>query len=762
MRCTPVLALLLAFGLCSSAAAQSPLAKHQPATAPTPAPAAPAPAPAPAPANPPQSAIIPGSPLAALTGAPPPAPNEKVTAPFGTDSLGFSITSVLGKEAAGTFHQFISAVDQSTRLTPIISWLEGFSTHPARQANAVSIGLALLFALLPALVVDAIIRFALRRPAALCAKYALPRRHEFLPEADTQGLVDAEAGETEKRPSRRVSVLAWLRRAIFALLSFGLALLPLAGFALCLQLIISSGVPSTRAANLAVIGVGNAYLVGRASVEFLRLLLAPSAPGLRLIIMPSGRATSLMRRGVVLAATGFFGYCLASIAVILGLSQDGTNVLIRLIALIINVEIAVAIWQSRHLVGSWIAGSPEATGSIAGFRRRLGDIGHYALMFYVLALWIAWVGGVHNAFGVLLRVVLVLVAALAIGRWAWIGSSLALERLFPDATALQHPTFFSRARTYNPLLRSFLRGAIGALVVLLILQGWGVNAFGWLLNNPLSRSLLGALVSIVITIAVALALWEFANHQLNGRIERLVAIGRLHQASRLRTLTPILRAAIGVLISIVAGFICLSKIGVNAAPLFAGAGVVGIAVGFGSQKLVQDIITGLFLLLEDAMQVGDVVSLAGLSGTVERLSVRTIRLRGGDGSVNIIPFSSVSTVTNMTREFGYAQIAVTVAYKENLERVNAVLADIARTMRAEPAWGAKMRDDLQIFGLDEFGALGFTITGQIRTGPGQHWGVRREFYGRVQKRFAEEGIEIPYNQQNFRIDLPSLPAVEQK
>ncbi len=207
---------------------------------------------------------------------------------------------------------------------------------------------------------------------------------------------------------------------------------------------------------------------------------------------------------------------------------------------------------------------------------------------------------------------------------------------------------------------------------------------------------------------------------------------------------PIIRATLAIVISLVAGLICLSKIGVNAAPLLAGAGVLGIAIGFGSQKLVQDVITGLFLLLEDAMQVGDVISLAGMSGTVERLSIRTIRLRGGDGSVNIIPFSAVTTVTNMTRDFSYAQISIGVGYEEDLPHVFAVLTEIGRSMRADPVWGTMMRDDLQIFGLDQFGASALTITGQIRTGPGQHWSVRREFYARVKQRFEAEGIELPY------------------
>jgi small conductance mechanosensitive channel len=152
-----------------------------------------------------------------------------------------------------------------------------------------------------------------------------------------------------------------------------------------------------------------------------------------------------------------------------------------------------------------------------------------------------------------------------------------------------------------------------------------------------------------------------------------------------------------------------------------------------------------------------VITLAGMTGTVERLSIRTIRLRGGDGSINIIPFSAVTTVTNMTRDFGYAQISIQVGYEEDLPRVYAVMTDVARTMRAEPAWGAMMRDDLQIFGLDQFGASALVITGQIRTGPGQHWSVRREFYGRIKQRFEAEHIDMPYT---YLAPAPPRPAAE--
>jgi small conductance mechanosensitive channel len=466
---------------------------------------------------------------------------------------------------------------------------------------------------------------------------------------------------------------------------------------------------------------------------------------------------------LVVLATVFFAFSLISSAIILGLPQAGAGALTRIASLAVHLEAAYGIWQSRRLVASWIIGNPAAKGAVPWLRQRLGRRWHYLALFYVLALWVAWAGGVQNAFGLLLRAVVVLIAAVAVGRLAWSGSAVLLERAFPDPASAaakgRHPALLARARAYNPLIRFTFRAVIGAAVLLFVLQGWGVDALGWLQGNAVSRALFSALLSVFITTGIALCLWEVLNYVLYTRVERLTSTGRKRQATRLRTLAPILRAALGTFIFVITLVVCLSQIGVNTTGLLAVSSIAGIAVGFGSQKLVQDIITGLFMLLEDAIQVGDVVTLAGMTGTVERLSIRTIRLRGGDGSVNIIPFSSVTTVTNATRDFNNAEFAITVSYRESLDYVCAVITDIGRDMRAEPAWGAMIRDDLQLFGLDKFGEQGMVISGQIRTGPGQNAAVRREFFRRVQQRFSAEGIIIPFGRPNvFQMEMPPSPV----
>jgi len=699
-----------------------------------------------APAKPAVSTIIPGSPLAALTGAAPDADTaENPPSPFGTEALGMSVTHLITVEATGTVVDFVSAVQKSTRLTPVWQWLQSFGSDPVRRAHAAQIAEGLVITLLPALAAEALIRLALSRPRAAVVARARARFEAETP-VESPGIAAAEAGEIEERPGRRETLLAWAHRLLLAVLLLLLNLGPILGFGVAAGLLLNAGYVTSRDAHLSIVGVGNAYLICRNSLEISRFFTAPWTPQLRLAALADAHALKLNKWLRILLATGGFSYAIVSIAEILELPAEGAKAVILLLVLAIHIELAMMVWLSRRVVAGWIRGKQDPKNVFAPWRRRVAAGWHYPALFYILALWVAYAGGVHNAFGVLLRVVLYFMAAMILGRLGWSGSDRGLERLFPDPKArdLRHPNFVSRARSYNPLIRTVIRIVIAIGVLAVILLGWGVRLLPWLLKNPISRGLIVAFAWVIVIVAIALVIWEIANGWLDGRTEKLAKAGKTRQALRLRTLAPILKATFGTMIGLLAGLLCLSRIGVNAAPLLAGAGVLGIAIGFGSQKLVQDIITGLFLLLEDTMQVGDVVTLAGMSGTVERLSIRTISLRGADGSVNIIPFSAVTTVTNQTRDFGTAQISVGVAYAENVDHVCAVLTEIARSMRAEPSWGSMMRDDLQIYGLDQLGASALVITGQIRTGPGQHWAVRREFNRRMVARFAEEHIEIPY------------------
>jgi small conductance mechanosensitive channel len=191
----------------------------------------------------------------------------------------------------------------------------------------------------------------------------------------------------------------------------------------------------------------------------------------------------------------------------------------------------------------------------------------------------------------------------------------------------------------------------------------------------------------------------------------------------------------------------LSELGINIAPLLAGAGVVGLAVGFGAQTLVRDIITGLFILIEDTISVGDYVTLAGHGGTVEALSIRSIRMRDPSGTVHTIPFSDVTTVINYTREFAFAVLEIGVAYKEDVDRVTQVIEEVGQELRQDPDQQVHILEDLQVQGLDRFDDSAVVIKARIKTAPGMQWAIRRAFNRLLKRRFDAEGIEIPFPQR---------------
>ena len=296
--------------------------------------------------------------------------------------------------------------------------------------------------------------------------------------------------------------------------------------------------------------------------------------------------------------------------------------------------------------------------------------------------------------------------------------------------------------------------AVGAGFVLM--EAWGFGAWSWLLATGLGARAVSATFTIGISVLLAVFVWETVNATADRNLARLTAAGHLARAGRLRTLLPLLRTTLLVVIVVIVGLMALSEVGVNIAPLLAGAGVVGIAVGFGSQKLVQDLITGLFLLLENAMQVGDIVTLGGLSGTVEALSIRTIRLRALDGSVHIIPFSAVTTVTNQTRDYGYAVLDFNIGLNEEPDRVAAVVRDVAATMRAEPRWASSVLETLEVMGVDRFVDEAYVLRVRLKTQPASRWSVGRELNRRVKIRFDALAIESPMTSYNA-LKMATIP-----
>ncbi len=541
-----------------------------------------------------------------------------------------------------------------------------------------------------------------------------------------------------RRFSRTVRTM---KRLPFVLLCFLLDLLPLGVF-------LAVGYAGMLFAAPRVVAVLQAALLAyatcRVATSITRMFFAPDFPALRLVHVGdqgAAYAVTWVRRIFAVAAAGFAA---SQVGLLFGLPPAAGAAFLKAVFLVVHLMLVVVVLQCRGAVAARIRSHSPKPGLGGQVRNRLASVWHLVAVFYIVALWLVWAAEVENGYVRIWHLFLVTAGILVLARLVAIvllgGLDRAL-RIAPD-TARRHPGLERRANRYLPLLRGLVTSLVTALTAIALFQAWGFNALIWFRTNALGGRLASALIAILIAAALALAVWEGVNASVDQHLAHLMEQSYLVKATRLRTLLPILRTMLLSALLIVFGLTALSEVGVNIAPLLAGAGILGVAIGFGSQKLVQDFITGIFLLLENAMQVGDWVTVAGLSGSVENLSVRTMRLRAGDGSVHMIPFSSVSTVTNVNRGIGNAAVSVTVPLDEDTDRVSDVLAGVAAEMRDEARFAEMMRSDFQLWGVDKVEAGVVTIVGQIVCTDGGRWAVQREFNRRMTIRFKEQGLRI--------------------
>ena len=497
--------------------------------------------------------------------------------------------------------------------------------------------------------------------------------------------------------------------------------------------------PPTRAAILIIV---NAYAVYRVVIAVGGMLVSPAVGRLRLVQLGDDAAFYLIRWMRRIAIVAVSGGALANLALLSGLAEGAYETLIRVVGLIVAVLLGILVLRGRRTVAQRLRAPAEAETGGARWRNALAGAWHYLALIAIVAGWIVWAAGIRNGLGglrLLIGTVAILVAARLMAIVVF-GMLDRASRLSPELTR-RLPGAASRAAYYQAPTRFVLRVLIVIATGVALLQLWGADAFLWFEPERIGGRLVSALVTIAVAALAAIIVWEGANAALERRLARLSEAESAAHAARLRTLLPMLRAALLSVILLVVGLTALSQIGVNIAPLLAGAGVIGIAVGFGGQKLVQDVITGMFVLFENAIQIGDWVTVAGLSGNVERLSVRNIWLRSNDGAVHIVPFSAVTSITNTNRGLGNAAVSVTVAYSEDSDRVAGVLREIAGEMRRDPDFAPLVLGDLEVW-VDAVKASGVTLAGLIACSDAGRWPVQREFNRRLQKRFQELGIEL--------------------
>ncbi|MFK3906472.1 mechanosensitive ion channel family protein [Pseudomonas monteilii] len=314
--------------------------------------------------------------------------------------------------------------------------------------------------------------------------------------------------------------------------------------------------------------------------------------------------------------------------------------------------------------------------------------------------------------------------------------STVLQHLFtPRKTDLNQ-----RARPYKELLRSLahavLRIAMAVTFIELLGRIWGVSVIDFALSNRLGRAISDSLSSIGLILLVTWLLWVVLDTAIQEALKPAVGRRASRQPStRVRTILPMLRNAIKIILVVICTITTMANLGINVAPLLAGAGVVGLAIGFGSQQLVQDVITGLFILIEDTIAIGDWVVLdSGHAGTVESLTIRTLRLRDGKGFVHSVPFGQIKAVTNQSRQFAYAFFSVQFTYDSDVDKALELIHEVGQSISEDTLLKINLQGPLQVFGVDRMDLNGFVLTAQFRTISGGQYTVSRAFNERLKKR----------------------------
>jgi small-conductance mechanosensitive channel len=350
---------------------------------------------------------------------------------------------------------------------------------------------------------------------------------------------------------------------------------------------------------------------------------------------------------------------------------------------------------------------------------------------YVLLVWAVWAAGVLDGepgrIGAAAASFVVVLAFPVLDRW--IGRSI--DEL------VGRPAGHDARPGVAAALRWAMRALLAVLLVTAVNELWGFQVFAW--QAELRRAVLAASFDLFAAFVVAAAGWQFIRIAIDRRLAAPDA------SSRLKTLLPLARVLLVAVLIVSTVILVLSGLGVNVGPLLAGAGIVGLAIGFGAQTLVRDIITGAFLILDDAFRVGEYIQSGSYKGTVEAIGLRSVRLRHHRGPIYVVPFGELRGVENLSRDWAIDKITVGVTYDTDIERARKLVKKVGEELAADPELAPDILAPLKMQGLDAFGDFALELRMKITTRPGEkRFVIRRRAYAMIKKAFDANGIRFAY------------------
>ncbi|MDX1922357.1 MAG: mechanosensitive ion channel [Alphaproteobacteria bacterium] len=498
----------------------------------------------------------------------------------------------------------------------------------------------------------------------------------------------------------------------------------------------------------AMVAFLDAFIVQHVITWVLQMVFAERASRLRFLPLADESAAYLFVWCTRLSAFIVFGFFLSQAALYLDVPKGSVHAFSSFMGLMITLMVVIIVLQNRVQVSSWLRGKNkgEQTTFVQSTRERVADVWHVLAIVYLVIGYVIAALDIEQGFTTLIKATLVTVVTFILFRFIISSIDHLVEKGFalPDELKRQFPFLEQRTNSYLPILERVVKAFAWIIGTLIILSAWGFDTAAWF-ASPIGKKMLSAAVSITITLFIVVVAWEFVSNGVDRYLQGEDAHGRrIERSARMRTLLPLIRYASHTTLIIIATFIILSEFGLDITPLLAGAGIIGLAVGFGAQTLVKDFITGLFILLEDTISVGDVVKVGDHSGVVETFTIRTLRLRDLEGRVHSIPFSEVTSIINQTKNFAYVLIEVGVAYDANLKQVMQIMKDVADGMRKDPAYARYIYEAIEVLGIERFDASSIAMRARMKTDGQKQWAIKREYFMRLKMAFDQANIEIPY------------------
>ena len=507
------------------------------------------------------------------------------------------------------------------------------------------------------------------------------------------------------------------------------------------------------------------------------LVLSPAAPALRLFPLQDEDAKMLYRWTIAIVVTAIVIADIAYLFLGAGIGQESFLFIYSLSGLSVSFLVAVVIWRSRHRVARAIwAGDPVKDKAGSSLRAKIAKSWHWFAFLYVIGMGFFWFirGLAEGEIAMLSTIVSVFLIPLLIGISSWAERLLDLASglspssfISPDADSPQNlsepgapPSAAAADRKADrksylqqhlPLIKILLRILLVALLFFLILRLWGIDL-------PVGRIFTSTALNIIGLLLLGIVVWQFTKARIDRKIreempdddEELEEGGR--GGSRIGTLLVLLRKFVFSVLFVIVSLIILSSLGLDIAPLIAGAGVIGLAIGFGSQTLVRDILSGVFFLIDDAFRVGDYIETGGIKGMVQHISLRSVKLRHPRGMVFTIPFGDMGAVQNFSRDYIITKLDIRVRYDADIDKIRKIIKKIGKEFEQHDQIGPVLLSPIKSQGVREMDDSAMILRVKFKTPPGEQFVVRREVYKRIQERFREEGIEFAH--RNVTVYFP--------